>query len=167
MKDDEILAGFLTAYNCFLETERDLLSVNANERSLTHKLAEHIQQTFPEYNVDCEYNRRGYGNNSQKKVVQDDGIKKRVFPDIVVHKRKTDHSNLLVIEAKKHSNTDTEQDDFKLKRFTKTDGDYHYQLGLLLILNLNSIEESTATKYKDGEVVQPSSIPIRNLNGNS
>lgn len=33
--------------------------MNANERSMTHKFAEHLQKYFPGWNVDCEYNRNG------------------------------------------------------------------------------------------------------------
>lgn len=34
-----------------------LLQMNLSERSITHKLAEHYQHLFHEWNVDCEYNR--------------------------------------------------------------------------------------------------------------
>jgi len=34
-----------------------LLENNVSERAITHKLAEHYQKLFPEWNVDCEYNR--------------------------------------------------------------------------------------------------------------
>ena len=33
--------------------------MDANERSLTHKLAEYLQCEFPDWHVDCEYNRHG------------------------------------------------------------------------------------------------------------
>lgn len=41
----------------FLKKDSYLSDVDANERSQTHKIAEYLQQIFPEYNVDCEYNR--------------------------------------------------------------------------------------------------------------
>lgn len=41
-----------------LAKEDEYLLLNQiNERSITHKLAEYIQQILPEYNVDCEYNK--------------------------------------------------------------------------------------------------------------
>src|SRR5579885_985915 len=40
--------------------DSDLIDVDANERSLTHKLAEHLKGVFPGWHVDCEYNRSGY-----------------------------------------------------------------------------------------------------------
>lgn len=40
----------------FYEKERYLLENNANERSLTHKLAEYLNLEFQDFDVDCEYN---------------------------------------------------------------------------------------------------------------
>lgn len=46
---------------CCLQTlrrlDKILLDINVNERTITHKLAEYLQQHLPEFNVDCEYNR--------------------------------------------------------------------------------------------------------------
>jgi hypothetical protein len=42
-----------------------LLKNNINERSITHKLAEHLQKSFIEWNVDCEFNR----NLNRPKIV--------------------------------------------------------------------------------------------------
>lgn len=45
-----------------------LLANNLNERSITHKLAEHYQYLFPLWNVDCEYNRN---LGDEKKILID------------------------------------------------------------------------------------------------
>ncbi len=45
-----------------------LLKNNLNERSITHKLAEHYQYLFSKWDVDCEYNRN---LGSEKKIVID------------------------------------------------------------------------------------------------
>ena len=45
------------AMRCLMKNDRDLLSVDANERSLTHRLAVYLEQVFPNYHVGCEYNR--------------------------------------------------------------------------------------------------------------
>ena len=34
-----------------------LIKVKAHERSIAHKLAEHLQIEFPDWHVDCKYNR--------------------------------------------------------------------------------------------------------------
>jgi hypothetical protein len=43
----------------FFKNEFDLIDVDANERSISHKLAEYIQKHTSDWNVDCEYNRDG------------------------------------------------------------------------------------------------------------
>jgi hypothetical protein len=48
-----------------------LLANNLNERTVTHKLAEHYQHLFMRWNVDCEYN-RNLGN--EKKVSIDPNL---------------------------------------------------------------------------------------------
>jgi len=40
-----------------LQNDSLLVELNANERSITHKLAEYLQLEFAAWNVDCEYNR--------------------------------------------------------------------------------------------------------------
>src|ERR671919_217063 len=37
-----------------------LFQVDANERSITHRLALHMTPRFPKWHVDCEYNRDGF-----------------------------------------------------------------------------------------------------------
>jgi hypothetical protein len=49
-----ILQQVVPALAEFFKREADLLEVNVNERSLTHKLAEHLQLRFLEWNVDCK-----------------------------------------------------------------------------------------------------------------
>jgi len=51
-----------------LSSDGYLLANNLNERAVTHKLAEHYQKLFYEWNVDCEYN-RNLGRS--KKVIID------------------------------------------------------------------------------------------------
>jgi hypothetical protein len=56
-----------------------------------------------------------------------------VAPDIVVHRRRVDDDNLLVIEIKKATNKeDPRYDDLKLTKFTYP-GDYHYELGAAVV----------------------------------
>lgn len=43
--------------NLLLKKDAYLLQHNLSERSITHKLGEYYQLLFPEWNVDCEYNK--------------------------------------------------------------------------------------------------------------
>jgi hypothetical protein len=49
----------LATLNVLLSQDAHLLKNDVNERSITHKLAEYIQQVTPDWNVDCEYNKHG------------------------------------------------------------------------------------------------------------
>ena len=124
--------------------DKKLLEIKVNERTITHKLAVYLQQNFPEFNVDCEYN-RDEGNEIDdlvkklklptNKVSWDDTEAKTVFPDIIVHNRGTQEQNLLVIEVKKSSSSlSGKVDRNKLIAFTKDH--YNYKFGLFLKINL-------------------------------
>jgi hypothetical protein len=124
--------------------DKKLLEIKVNERTITHKLAVYLQQSFPEFNVDCEYNRDECNefDDLVKKlelptnnVSWDDTEAKTVFPDIIVHNRGTQEKNLLVIEVKKSSSSISGKvDRNKLIAFTKDH--YNYKFGLFLKINL-------------------------------
>ncbi len=120
--------------------DKGLLDINVNERSITHKLAEYLQQNLPEFNVDCEYNR--FEGSIKKlelpkdEINWDDTEAKTVFPDIIIHKRGIQDKNILVIEVKKSSNTNPgDFDRNKLQRFRQEK--YRYSYGLFLRIDLD------------------------------
>ena len=135
----------------------ELLSIGVNERSISHRLALYLQQEFPCWNVDCEYNRKMgdkkklhyiYQKFEQDTIKADDSVAKTVYPDIIVHRRQRE-DNLLVIEIKK-SNHNTAIDEEKLKAFTGEE--YRYCFGLLLVVDSKS--EPLLTWYQNGERVE-------------
>ncbi len=111
------------AFKCLLKHDRYLLDVKINERSLTHQLAVYLEQEFPEYNVDCEYNRDGHDSKKllsfkiKKNITPDDTEGTTVYPDIIIHHRGT-KDNFVVIEAKKTLNQNQDKNDKqKLKAY--------------------------------------------------
>ena len=133
---EDIKERVLSAIVDLYRYDGDLLDRDANERSITHKLAEHLQRQFPEWNVDCEYNRR---ENEVKRIPRSDsknghtanGEKERkVFPDIIIHERGK-RVNLAVIEAKKlNSDPKRKKEGIgKLKAFIM-DPNFEYCVGL-------------------------------------
>ena len=118
--------------------DKKLLEIKVNERTITHKLAEYLQQNFPEFNVDCEYNR--FEDLVKKMILPKDKINwddteaKTIFPDIIIHKRGTQEANLLVIEVKKSNNNSEDFDRMKLHTFLQKP--FNYQYGLFLRINL-------------------------------
>lgn len=112
-----------------LNADRHLFEVDANERAITHKLAEHLKGRFRGWDVDCEYNR----NQDMPKLLNlpirngssRDTNARTVYPDIVVHRRNTEN-NLLVIEVKKTSSRVSDETDLaKLGAFVKQLGYRH------------------------------------------
>lgn len=118
MGADEAMARVRKAYGHLLERDWMLLAIDANERSITHKLGEHLQREFPNWHVDCEYNRDGHQAKrlDWTEVRSDDTNATTVFPDIIVHHRGT-NENLIVIEAKKSTTSANGEDRNKLERY--------------------------------------------------
>lgn len=93
-----------------LEDDEILFQREASEWSVAHRLGVYLEvlsQDFPEWDIDCEFNRQPYSEEStefathQTKKVEGDTRR----PDIIVHKRADPESefegdNLLAIELK-------------------------------------------------------------------
>jgi hypothetical protein len=156
----------------------------AGERAIAYHLAFYLESELRSMNlvsdvgplvVDCEYNRHLAGGKALasaeeriKEIVKearekdleadDDGYYVfSVAPDIVVHQRRTDVNNLLVVEIKKASNAEPkEYDNLKLELFTKSkDGGkgYGYKLGAWVVakdLDLTKRELKIVKQFKDG-----------------
>jgi hypothetical protein len=134
----------------------ELIQNNVTERALTHKLAEYLQTRFPEYNVDCEYNRNSEkGKNKPKylRIITEEAIKENnrlikggdfdsvievsTYPDIIVHRRLRNDENFIVIEVKKDNSRLSEDFDLmKLRAFTENsdENDYKYRYGVFIII---------------------------------
>jgi hypothetical protein len=128
----------------------------AHERAISHRLAFYFECCLREkkvlddqsvLSVDCEYDRHIDDEKKLRTIFEHQSIIKRarrtwkelepgvieflIKPDIVLHQRRTDDHNLVVIELKKASSREfLEYDDLKLTIFTagKPAG-YNYQLG--------------------------------------
>jgi hypothetical protein len=136
MNVQELLAKALDVFHA---AELHLLRTDASERSMTHRLALHLTPLFPEFDVDCEYNRDGFDVKRlalHERPVQDDDTEAvTVFPDIVVHRRGHNDANLLVIEVKKAiSAVNADYDMLKLNAF-KSELKYRHAVHLTLWLD--------------------------------
>ncbi len=117
----------------FLEHDFTLLEIDANERTLTHRVAIYLQELFPEMDVDCEYNRDGHDPKEMYLPGGEgdayDTDAQTVYPDIIVHRRETDE-NLLVMEFKKTSSrVDDKKDFMKLHEYKRQ---LHYQYAIFV-----------------------------------
>ena len=148
----------------FLCKDDDLLCRDVNERSITHKLAEHLQRQFSDLKVDCEYNR--HGDDDPKKLVVAPGPTwtdcvdaETIYPDIIVHERGHDYSNELVIEVKKSNRGDASRDMDKLSGFTDhvphDKYKYEYTLGLFLMFDVDNKVLERVECFQRGNKINP------------
>src|SRR6202049_466680 len=135
----------VSALHEFYARETHLLEKDLGERTLTHRLAVHVERQFPGWNVDCDYNRLGERTLRLPKgsiVSTDDEIGKSIFPDIVVHQREIPN-NLLAIEVRKASNHQPpEHDQHKLRGLTDPHLWFAYQIGVLVTLAKSNVASS-------------------------
>lgn len=149
---DEIKKKVNIAIDILFKNDSFLLEKDVNERSISHKLAEYLQIMFPEWHVDCEYNRRewdikrinGIEECSEKRTTD------RIFPDIIVHHRSV-NDNLLVIEIKPDKKDDP-CDIRKLELLTQKEGEYGYDWGLYMQFMKN--EKPFLTWFNGGKVYE-------------
>jgi hypothetical protein len=152
----DIVNGSLhSACQKLINADKKLFYAGVNEQTLTQNLSRYLEDSFPGYNVDCEYNRHIKGHKKLRNG------RKRVRPDVIVHKRLADESNLLVVEAKKNKPTGQVHNDDgkKLKAFTLSCGKFRYEWGAYLNwFPSGSNEPYEIVWFKDGkQVANPAS----------
>ena len=148
---DKVVAGLAAFY----AVETFLFEHDLGERTLTHCLAVHLEKQFPDWNVDCGYDRLGARTMQLPHgsiVSTDDHLDKSIYPDIVVHRRAVP-DNLLAIEVRKASNHQPpEHDQHKLRALTDPYLWFAYGLGVYLTLAKKSV---TSDVYIGGARNQP------------
>jgi hypothetical protein len=145
----------ITALTEFYGRETYLFANDLGERTLTHRLAVHLEKQFAGWEVDCDYDRLGERTLRLPHgtiVSTDDHLAKSIYPDIVVHQR-TIPNNLLAIELRKASNHQPpEHDQHKLRALTDPHLWFAYWIGLYLVLGKNSVVSDVYV----GGVIDPS-----------
>lgn len=94
-----------TLLDGFVDEQAQLLENDASEQAISHQLAMKLNLHFPDWDVDCEYNRR---MEVVKKLIYavsptGEASERNVVPDIIIHRRMTTE-NLLAVEIKKSTN---------------------------------------------------------------
>src|SRR5712671_4196313 len=129
----------------FYARETHLLEKDLGERTLTHRLAVHLEKQFSGWQVDCDYNRLGERTLRLPHgtiVSTDDHLGKSIYPDIVVHQREIPN-NLLAVEVRKASNHQpVEHDQHKLQALTDPHIWFAYRIGVLLTLAKKNVAMS-------------------------
>ena len=132
----------VTALAEFYARETFLLEHDLGERTLTHRLAVHLEKPFEGWEVDCDYDRLGERTLRLPHgtiISTDDHLAKSIYPDIVVHQREIPN-NLVAIEVRKASNHQPpEHDQHKLRALTDPHLWFAYWIGVYLVLGNNSV----------------------------
>jgi len=139
------LDKFAAALKEFYAREAFLFEHDLGERTLTHRLAVQLERQFPDFEVDCDFDRLGprtlqlpHGSI----VSTDDHLGKSIYPDIVVHQR-TVPNNLLAIEVRKASNHQPiEHDRHKLRALTDAHIWFAYWIGAMVTLSRAGVTAS-------------------------
>ena len=154
---------------------KDLLLIanNVSERSITHKLAEYLQHKFPQYNVDCEYNRNlqnGKGRPKSIWLIKERSVRElknkyndtvgsliskeevlsdvTSYPDIIIHQRGLNSNNILIIEVKKsNSIIGDDYDISKLNAFTSLGQVYKFKFGAFIKFNMDPPYEFPSIRW--------------------
>jgi hypothetical protein len=138
---DKVIAALADFYT----REGYLLDKDLGERTLTHRLAVALERQFPDWSVDCDYNRLGERIWKLPKasiVSTDDELGNSIYPDIVVHRREVPE-NLLAIEIRKASNHQSpDHDRHKLRTLTDPHLWFAYRAGIYLTLGKKGVTVS-------------------------
>jgi hypothetical protein len=122
----------------FIQEKRLLLERDISERALTGELVNYLKQEFPLWDVDPEFNKMySNGKNRPKtltgriaRTVSRDG---HVTPDIIIHKNgPPPNPNLLVILAKKESNTEDREGEKDMQDLPDYISELGYKYGLFI-----------------------------------
>ena len=123
---------------------------HVGERSIVFRFAHYLQNLLDKddilsrYHLDCEYNRNGALVKSLP------SFPNGVYPDVILHKRGKNDSNLMVIEIKTHWNRKQSTDKSKIREFTEKSGKYAFVLGMTILVEKKR-DLVHICKYYDGK----------------
>lgn len=157
------------------ENDNYLITKSVHEQSTSHRIAHYLESLLRNYDcfvkdgysVDVEYNKnlddskRVFKNCSNCTQLECyiktsnyniDNYESICRPDIIIHKRGSNDSNILAIEIKKDCK-DSPKDYAKLAAFTCDRTEYKYILGIFINVN-----ESKYRYFKNGQEINENAI---------
>ena len=127
--------------------EYDLIERGGMEQSLSFRFGLYFNDIIKNldwlknHNIDLEYNKNGL--NPKRTARRPNGVR----PDLILHKRRENINNILVVEFKGWWNGDRESDLIKLEDFVNQDGEYKYGLGVFIEFNTEKPKIEYFTGY--------------------
>lgn len=129
---------------------------HVGERAIVFRFAYYLQKIldehclYPDYNLDCEYNRNG----DKPKIIY--SLKKNVYPDLIIHQRRINDNNLLVMEFKTYWNKDQNEDIKKIKAFINERDGYNYKYGIAVLIGESTV--NLKMFEKDGQIFEDDKV---------
>ena len=140
------------ALEMLYKNDMSLIKRSTNERTITSRFARYFEDlvktsSFKDLDVDVEYNRNG--TEPKRTNSSPNGT----FPDVLLHRRKSNNENKLVIEFKCYwSQVDDVADKRKLIDFTSVNDRYKYRLGAFVMLE-ETFDDVITQYFENGELV--------------
>lgn len=163
LENDEIPEKLKLSLKQLVDKDGYLLKTDLNERTICHKLAGYLEKYYYNLDVDVEYNKdikevkdleknefvenlidaykkseKDNQNNIEKLLEKEieAGSRRRVLPDIIIHKRGEFERNNIVFEIKKSNNLqDIAVDKVKLQMYKDK---LHYARAYFIFLKVDS-----------------------------
>ena len=129
------------------DVSKEVGKYHVGERTIVFWFASYLQgilrmtSKYKTYNLDCEYNRNIYDIKALP------NFPNGTFPDLIIHRRRNNDNNLLIMEFKTYWNSNTEIDSLKVREFVDKKGSYKYKYGLVVVIG-RTLEETTFEVYK-------------------
>lgn len=180
MDRETIISGLEVAVELLHRNHTDLFERGVREEALTFHFAGYLMTEFDmderELSLDIEYNKKidsnkdferredvlqeieeeleGFGLGEAEISFEDitNNVRADIQPDLVIHDRGTQDSNVFVSEIKKRWEDRTKKDAAKLLYLTHPQTDYCYQYGALIPVEPESLQSNGAIWVEDGEV---------------
>ncbi len=151
MKLDEIKGKVKNALNAFYKNDSFLIEKKLCERCLVHRIAVYLEnEKFPDYFIDCEYNKSHLNKSSEPKRVSNPNGN---FIDIIITKRDGNYQNdLICFEIKRWDNYHGRNKDRKNLRTLTKGKKFGYGCGLYIILG-KSKEKTKIEVYIKGNKI--------------
>ncbi len=155
VKFEDIKKLINVALEKFYKNDRDLIEMDdegdmVSEQCMVFHIGGYMKNKmstltkFQWADLDCEYNR----NMNNPKMMRDG---RRFVPDLIIHRRRSNRNNLLVIEFKKKNANlhDKEDDRNKLMYLTDQEETFKYNFGLFVELGSHEVDVEV---YREGKM---------------
>ena len=155
-----IVATLDKAIQAACEEPNSLLKIGASEQAIAHRIAFQLEVLLrregKSWDVDCEYNRLGNGNDSDglqqylAKRLDLNKPKRLVNPDLVVHKRGTSDNELVVemkVHRRSHSTRSKVNFDLKKLKVFHDDEDFGYREAVFIMFYIGNTPHWELHRY--------------------